>query len=253
MSVSSASAVVAQLYGLLVSSDPETVKLLTAALQRLATSTIVSDDTSAALNLLNKRKFEAIVVDLTQDQEAKAVLEHARSSPSNRTTVTFAVIQNERERKIAFAAGSNFVLRKPLVPDSVDRTLNAAYGLIMRERRRYFRCPTAIPVCVQGAVLDRDVLCQIMNISEGGMAIASPGQLRPGVQVIAKFVLPGQTEDYVAECEICWCDENGRAGLRFLSLSSERKAALQSWLSHKLEETLLETVTNRFRGSTGSG
>jgi len=31
----------------------------------------------------------------------------------------------------------------------LGRTLKAAFGLMVRERRRYFRCPTAIPAVVQ--------------------------------------------------------------------------------------------------------
>jgi CheY-like chemotaxis protein len=236
-----------KVYALLVSSDPTTIDFLTDALQQLATSTMVCTDVPTALRLLNRRKFEAIVVDLQLGEEAKAVLERTRVSPSNRTTVTFAVVSNKEEMETAFAAGSNFVLERPLAATSIGRTLNAAYGLIIRERRRYFRCPVAISAAIRSGDRVGAVQCEAVNISEGGMAVTTSVPLKPGAQVGVQFTLPGQATEFVAESEICWYDEKGRAGLQFLTLSPQQTSGLQDWLSRKLEEILPDSVTSRFR------
>lgn len=197
------------MYALLVSGDPTTIELLTDALQQLATSTQVCTDVPTALRLLSKRKFEAVVVDLQLGEETQTVLERTRLSPSNRTTVTFAVVGNQGETEIAFAAGSNFVLDRPLSPTSIGRTLNAAYGLIIRERRRYFRCPVTIPTAIRAGDMGQ-VQCQAVNISEGGMAVTTSVPLKPGAQVGVQFTLPGQATEFIADSEVCWYDEKGR-------------------------------------------
>ncbi|PYV52354.1 MAG: hypothetical protein DMG98_24250, partial [Acidobacteria bacterium] len=58
--------------------------------------------------------------------------------------------------------------------------------------------------------------------------------------------IPGQGSQFAAQSEICWCDEKGRAGLRFAALSSEQKTELQQWLSKRLEESLPESVALKF-------
>lgn len=248
MPADSSAPAAAQVYALLVSGDPTTVELLTDALQQLATSTQICTDVPTALRLLNKRKFEAIVVDLQLGKATAEVLERTRLSPSNRTTVTFAVVGTRQEAEMAFTAGSNFVLNRPLSATSIGRTLKAAYGLIVRERRRYFRCPVAIPASIRGSdLVEEQVRCQAVNISEGGMSVTTSVPLKPGAQVGVQFTLPGQATEFIAESEVCWYDEKGRAGLQFLPLAPHHKSGLQDWLSRKLEEILPASVTNRFR------
>jgi hypothetical protein len=74
------------------------------------------------------------------------------------------------ERAAAFNAGSSFVLEKPLTFDSIRRPLHAAQALILRERRRSFRRPIAIPVSIQREGM-LPVCGETVNISEGGMAL----------------------------------------------------------------------------------
>ncbi|HEV2732197.1 MAG TPA: PilZ domain-containing protein, partial [Terriglobales bacterium] len=195
--------------------------------------------------LLNKRKFETVVVDLRLGERAKEVLQKVRLSPSNHTTVAFAITEDTNESAQAFDAGSNFVLERPLSPTSVGRTLKVAYGLIFRERLRYFRCPASIPTAVRDDTKEID--CQALNISEGGMAITTPVSLKPGTQVHVKFTIPDREIEITAESEVCWSDEKGRAGLRFITTSPEQVPELRGWLSRMLEKTLPESVAMKFR------
>jgi len=52
--------------------------------------------------------------------------------------------------KISYALklGSSFALERPITFDSLRNTLQAAYGMIVRERRRYFRYPISVPAAV---------------------------------------------------------------------------------------------------------
>jgi hypothetical protein len=60
---------------------------------------------------------------------------------SNRTAVAFAITSSSVETAYALKAGLSFALDRPLTFESLRHTLQAAYGMIVRERRRYFRYP----------------------------------------------------------------------------------------------------------------
>jgi len=230
---------------LLVSNDAVTIKRLRQSLQQLALSLELCAEVPAAMALLNQRKFEAVVVDLQLGSDAAAVLERVRRSPSNRTAVMFAVSDSDAETAGAFKAGSNFVMRRPLSLTSIARTLKIAYGLILRERRRYFRCPVQIPVaiCRPGMA---DVHGQTVNISGSGIAIATSTSLRPGVEVQVHFILPGHELRFVVGATVCWHKES-YLGLQFSSISPHLTAVLEEWLLQRLEEGLPESLVHQFQ------
>jgi len=217
---------------LLVSNDPSTIELLSKSLEELVASTDVCTDIQSAIRLLNTRKFETVVVDLRLGEQSRTILEQVRLSPSNHTTVAFAITDSTKESAIAFEAGGNFVFERPLSRMSIGRTLKAAYGLIVRERLRYFRCPISIPAAIREHEAG-EIHCQVVNISEGGMAIISDAPLKPGIHVTVQFTIPGQATEFAAQSEVCWCDEKGRAGLRFLAPSSEQGSELKEWLARR--------------------
>jgi ActR/RegA family two-component response regulator len=230
---------------LVVSNDALTVKHLSASLQQLAMSPEVCFEVPAALHLLSQRKFEAVIVDLQSGDQAEAFLEKIRISPSNRTTVIFTISGSDAETAVAFKAGSNFVLSRPLSPASIDRSLKVAYGLIVRERRRYFRCPLEIPAEIRGPDL-QIVRGKALNISEGGIAIATSVSLKTGVQVQVIFTLPDRESQFAVASTICWCSQ-GCFGLQFTSLPPHLASELQEWLARRLEESLPDSVADKFR------
>ncbi|MGA6988552.1 MAG: PilZ domain-containing protein [Terriglobales bacterium] len=243
MNAPAASAAIAS--ALLISDNVATIEQLRASMEHYAMSQEVCAEVPAALALLNQRKFEAVIVDLHLAGQANAVLEKVRRSPSNRTAVIFTVSENDAETSSAFKAGSNFVLRKPLSPTSVDRGFRVAYGLILRERRRYFRCPVKIPVAIHIPGMP-EAHGQTLNISENGIAIATSVSVLPGVKVQVHFALPGDELRFVVEATICWSKES-YLGLQFCSVSPRLSAVLQEWLLQKLEESFPQSLADKFR------
>src|ERR1700719_2600244 len=134
---------------LLASADPVTIQQFSRALQELSILPNVCRDVSTAIDLLNCRKFEAVIVDLRLGELSGLILDEVRLSPSNRTAVTFAISSNDGESTAAVRKGSGFVFERPLSKESIRRILKPAFGLILRERRRYFRCPLSISVSIR--------------------------------------------------------------------------------------------------------
>ncbi len=175
------------------------------------------------------------------------IVDAVHLSPSNGTAATFVITDSDAQ-STAFRKRSDFVFERPLSAKSIERTLKPAYGLILRERRRYFRCPLSIPV----VILRRsqpDVRFSRVNVSEGGMALSTIVPLSQGEEVHVQFTLPGQEVPFLADSTICWL-KTGHIGLRFVSLSQEHKSELEGWLSRKLEEMFPEFVAGQVRKVT---
>ena len=233
---------------LLVSADPVTIQQVSHALQELSISPDVCQEVPTAVGLLNRRKFDAVIVDLKLGEQSGLILDEVHLSPSNRTAVTFAISGSGAEGK-AFRKRAEFLFERPLSTQSIYNTLKPAYGLILRERRRYFRYPVSISVIIQRESMQK-VRCNSVNISEGGMALSTYVPLVPGESVRVQFTLPDHTIPFLAGSTVCW-SKTGHLGVRFVSISDEHKSGLQVWLSRKLEETLPEFVAGQFRKCFG--
>jgi ActR/RegA family two-component response regulator len=227
---------------LLVSNDAIAIEQLSESMQRFALFPDQCPDVASALERLKRVKFEAVVVDFQLGSQAAAVLEGARQSASNEHAVVFTVSGSEAEAAEAFKAGSTFVLRRPLSATSIDLSLKAAYGLIVRERRRYFRCPVEVPVVILRTAM-QTVHGHTVNISEGGMSVTAAVPLGPGDQAQLQFNLPGDEFQFVLESTVCWAKEP-RLGLQFLS--PDQTSKLQEWLSRRLEDAMPQSVMDKF-------
>ena len=115
---------------LLVSADPVTIQQFSYALQELSISPDICREVPAAIGLLNRRKFDAVIVDLQLGDQAGLILDEVRLSPSNRTAVTFA-ISGDDPKGDAFRKRSGFVFERPFSKQSIRNILNPAYGMIL--------------------------------------------------------------------------------------------------------------------------
>ena len=231
---------------LVLCKDARTRELIINSLQPLAIRPELCEDLFSAARFLETNKFEAIIVDLLLGQEALLIMEQLRFSRTNRTAVTFAITPagpSERPN-----LDSTFVLQRPLTDESVNQTLRAAYGLIVRERRRYFRCPIVVPAFIK-AQQPSEFLCQTINVSEGGIAINARTMPDSTLPLAVRFSLPERSSQLFAQTEVCWRGHEGLLGLEFLSLANPEKAELQEWLARKLDETLPKNIAALFRSA----
>ena len=229
---------------LLVSKDSTIVEGLLGVMHQFAIAVEVCRDVPTAATLIHTRKFESIIVDLVLGGPAAQLIERIRFSPSNSNCVTFALLDSAQGAELK--TQPNFVIPKPFDDKQVRSMLKAALGLIIRDYRRYFRCPLTVPVLID---VDSKVQipCQMMNISEGGLAITTTVNFDPGVTVKAEFTLPDASTVFSIDAEICWCDKKGCAGLHFRLVSPDQLVLLQDWLSQKIEQRIPEPVARLFR------
>jgi hypothetical protein len=240
----------AMAFALLVSVDPVLIQRFSLALRELSISPHVCQETADAAHLLKSRKFAAVLVDLQLKEQCGIILDELHLSSSNRTAVTFAISGSEIDGEAVLRRRTGFVFERPLSPESIRSTLKPAYGLILREWRRYFRHPISRPVTILRQNMPA-VLCRAVNMSEGGMALGTSALLEVGENVQVKFTLPNHDLLFLINSTICWL-KTGCIGVCFVSLSQECKSQLHAWLSQKLEETLPEFVALQFQKDNGS-
>jgi CheY-like chemotaxis protein len=222
---------------LLISRHIQTIETVCHFMQQMAIHVETCCDLESGMRKLCHSKYEAVIVDLNDKGEALDFLRKLRGLTSHKAAVTCAILNFGHERAAAFQAGANFVLERPLSSSSVVRTLKAAYPLMVRERRRYFRCPVQIPTFVSIGSAPEFTATSV-NISEGGIAISSPTPVQVGNLLRLRLQLPGSSESLTLSGEVCWTDATGRSGIHFSNLVSNVSQALQSWLSDKLEDMM---------------
>jgi len=177
---------------------------------------------------LNDSKFDAIILDC-EVEGASALLRAVRATPSNSRALTFAIVNGDDGLHTAFEAGANLALQKPISLDRARSSLRAAYGLIMQERRRYFRHP--LDIVVRVIPNERlQFLASALNISEGGMAIKCNDDLQLHAVVKLLFLLPGQKSETELRAIVVWKDTRGHAGVRFEQMSAATRQQLNEWL-----------------------
>jgi DNA-binding response OmpR family regulator len=224
------------LESLLVSRDSEVVRLLQTTLEKLSIGVEVSAAARSGTEVLSSSKYDAIIIDCDDLQGGADVLRNLRKTPSNKTSVSFAILNGKTTTQQAFEMGANFVLQKPLTTSTTLRCFNAALGFMERERRRYFRCPVKMLALLHLGDATR-LKVNATNLSEGGMAIHLDGAMPK--QSIAKinFTLPGSKVVIESKAEIAWADGKGRVGIRFAEIPDSSRQQLEGWVLRRIEQS----------------
>jgi len=223
------------LESLLLSRDTDLVRVLRPTLEKLAIDVEICQEARAAADILVSEKFDAVIVDCDDLKGGLEVLQGLRSTPSNKSSVTFAVLNGKKTTTHdAFGMGANFVLQKPISALNASRCFNAALNFMVKERRRYFRQPVRMIVHV--LLGDRELKAASTDISEGGIALQLREALPKGVAPRLKFTLPETSLTMDIETEVAWADIKGRVGCRFQNVPQNSQEALERWLDERMEK-----------------
>jgi len=221
------------LESLLLSRDPEVIRILRPTLEKLAIDLEVCRGISSGTEILSNEKFDAVIVDCDDLQGGLDVIAGLRKGSSNKNSVAFAILNGTTTTQQAFERGANFVMQKPITPLNATRCFGAALGFMARERRRYFRQKVDMPVILRLSN-GQEVKATATNLSEGGMAVRMRGKLKGGIAKVA-FTLPGTKNSMEPKAELAWADDNGRAGIRFLDVPQTSREQLEAWIAEQMQ------------------
>ncbi len=86
----------------------------------------------AAVKKLMARRYDAIVVDCENEQNASLLFKSARNSSSNQSSLAIAVVEGQAGVAKAYRIGANLVLTKPINVEQAKGTLRVARGLLRK-------------------------------------------------------------------------------------------------------------------------
>ncbi len=222
------------LESLLVSNDAALQAVLRPTLEKMSVHVVVCNDSIKGREFLTKNKFDAIIIDCDDMPGGPELLQGLRTSQSNSKSVSFAVVSGHTTTQQAFQRGANFVLQKPLTPLHAKRCFHAALTFMLRERRRYFRCPLEMPVHIRHGKTP-EFTAKATNLSEGGMAIRSVTKPPKDSVVSVRFTLPNSPVSLELKGEVAWIDGIGQIGVRFLEVPQSSQFQLDHWLTERLQ------------------
>ncbi len=178
---------------------------------------------------LVRSKCSGVVVDGTDTQVARDILDLMRKSPSNKRAVSIAVVRNSTAN-----LGAMFELRMPAAADLALRTFRAARAAMLSEYRRYCRHPLQTPVIIT-TPSGQELHGRCINLSQGGLGVQFTGCHPPAVKTAVRVRLALPPAGILAEAkgEIVWCTTEGRAGLQYQGASPRDRQNLDQWLAKR--------------------
>jgi protein TonB len=86
----------------------------------------------AAVKKLMAQRYDAIVVDCENEQNASLLFKSARNSSSNQNSLAIALVEGQAGVAKAYRIGANLVLTKPINVEQAKGTLRVARGLLRK-------------------------------------------------------------------------------------------------------------------------
>jgi CheY-like chemotaxis protein len=214
---------------LLLTSDATLLEVVRTSFNAVRVDLELRTDAASAIELSARRHLDSFVIDRDDVYGARDVVPKIRSSRSNKLSVVFVVVNAATTVNIAFKAGANFVLAKPVQDTLLRGFLDIGVGRMEREHRRYFRHKLSVPIqlfCKRGG----SFAGKIMNVSESGLAITPFGPAAVEGVVTVQFELPStEPQTFQAKAEVVWND-NYAMGLRFLRIEPGCRSGFAAWL-----------------------
>ncbi len=229
-----------ELTALLLSTDAAAQSLLQRVLANVGIRTEVCTAPAAGLRLLKSKKYEGIIVDCDDIDCGSDLLSILRGEGFTRNAIVFAIVHGGTSMSDAFGMGANFVLEKPLNYERASRCFKAACGLMVGERRRYYRHGVDIPIYLD-FTKHPNVTAHMQDLSQGGTMLQCSLDLDLDSQGTFRFTLPETRANITGACEVAWKSDN-RVGLRFSNVSKSTQAALEMWLNWKFVERFPNSV-----------
>jgi hypothetical protein len=201
--------------------------LLTECFRQFGIEAVVTTISSA--ERLKQEKFEACVVSLAPG--AEAVMEAARTSPSNSRMVLYGLGGSAQEAMRYSRYGINAMFQEPLERPAALKLVRATHMLVVHELRRYTRIPIITDVTVVGADGGR-ISASSIDLSSGGMSVKSAEDLPAGMNVEISFSL--LTLPRVAVRAVVTWRKSKSFGVRF-DPTDERRQKIREWIDGYLE------------------
>jgi len=214
---------------LLLSHDLETVAAFRHSSGEMGIHLYLCEEAREARSALREHRYDAVVIDCDDTHAGRTVLKSVRQARANQSAVVLAILNGDTHGADAVDMGANLVLHKPVSCDLARQELRCLRTLVGADERRYPRHTAEGTAYVSfGRTVDRRA--EITNLALGGMGLRLSDRIIDDEILRVRFQLPGTSTVIQAQGEMVWTDPQGGIGIRFVSLSSEARAALEKWM-----------------------
>jgi protein TonB len=117
---------------LLFCSDEKLARVVSQVFSELDFAVEPVNEPFAAVKKLMTQRYDAIVVDCENEQNASLLFKSARNSSSNQSSLAIAVVEGQAGVAKAYRIGANLVLTKPINVEQAKGTLRVARGLLRK-------------------------------------------------------------------------------------------------------------------------
>ena len=117
----------------LLCGDEKAVQAVTQILDELEVSFEHSSEPAFSLKRLATQRFELLIVDCDNPQNATQVFNSARASTLNKTSIAIAIVEGKAGVPNAFRLGASLVLTKPVSLEQARNTLRTGIGMTRKE------------------------------------------------------------------------------------------------------------------------
>ena len=129
----------------------------------------------AAVKKLMAQRYDAIVVDCENEQNASLLFKSARNSSSNQSSLAIALVEGQAGVAKAYRIGANLVLTKPINVEQAKGTLRVARGLLRKNSDAAGASATSAATPVMPAkTAPVSVASSFQSASRSAEAIAPP-------------------------------------------------------------------------------
>jgi DNA-binding response OmpR family regulator len=214
---------------LLVSADRGPLNITQKVLEEYGVNVKVVASAQAAEQLIKTTKFDLGIF----DHDLPGALDLTRVQKNLNPKMVFALLRGEHVKDVR-GKRIHFVVQKPFTADLLARTLRAAYGTMIRERRVAFRHPVQIKPTTSALVQEHGnqnlQSSVILDVSQTGLCIQTQEILPLAATLQVNFNLPEGKELIHTVGSVMWTRASGRTGIRFTHVSAEEQKFLTEWL-----------------------
>lgn len=176
----------------LLCGDEKAVQAVTQILDELEVSFEHSSEPAFSLKRLATQRFDLLIVDCDNVQNATQVFNSARASNLNKTSITIAIVEGKAGVPNAFRLGASLVLTKPVALEQIRNTLRTGIGMTRKEAQEVKApSPSTISAVLSSAVtLPAPAAAVAPPSSPVTVAPTAPGAVPPANRPAATPAVP---------------------------------------------------------------
>jgi CheY-like chemotaxis protein len=223
---------------MVVDDEPEVLKVLKAMVEPLGCAVMTFEDSREAGRLIEKEKFDGIVLDAHMPNlDGFQLAQHIRASRLNRQVpiVMLTGYNDVDTMRKGFNAGVSIFLGKPITRERIAALFGATRGVMLSEKRKYARLPLHTTViCRWVGHRQGQFKAGSIDICEDGMLLGPSGGLDVGQEVEIEFDVPTAKTPVKTRAKVLRRDKPDHIAVEFTSLSLKDRDAIKSYISARV-------------------